>query len=204
MEYLEKIKEISKVSLKNDKSGHGWDHIKRVLEIAKQIAKDEEVDQEILKASCLLHDISFKDGFIKNHEIPSSKQAQEILEKLGFPKEKIQRVVEVIRNHNRHYGSLTIPIENFSIEGRILCDADRIDGLGSVGIIRMIQFITKNIEVPYFDSRKDELDKSYYGRIKDLINQSEDMLTKKGTEIAKERVEIIKEFIKELEKENLF
>ena len=37
--------------------GHGFDHVERVYHIAKQLAKKEEADQEIVMLAALLHDV---------------------------------------------------------------------------------------------------------------------------------------------------
>ena len=46
---FEKIENYVKESLKNDKTGHDFEHTKRVLKIAEEIAKTEEVDEIIGK-----------------------------------------------------------------------------------------------------------------------------------------------------------
>ncbi|MEK6927904.1 MAG: HD domain-containing protein [Nanoarchaeota archaeon] len=186
--------------LKNDKTGHDSQHVKRVMKLALSIAKTEEIDMEVLRTAILLHDISLRNSPVKGHEITSAIQAREILSSYDFPKEKIDLVCEVIKNHNRAYGIEKVDVSTFSKEARILCDADRIDSFGAIGIIRSISFSLSQ-GCAYMNSNNDQVNESFYGSLKFLIHLADDMLTKEGSKIAKERVKIIEYFIGEMEKE---
>ena len=90
---IKKLEEYVSEKLINDNTGHDWGHTRRVLKNALEIAKEyPETDLEILKISCLLHDIAFKDGFVEEHNIVGAKQSEEFLEGLNFPREKIQKI----------------------------------------------------------------------------------------------------------------
>jgi uncharacterized protein len=55
-EKIEKIKEIVKKELQFC-SAHNFDHVMRVYNLAINLARDENVDLDIIKAAALLHDI---------------------------------------------------------------------------------------------------------------------------------------------------
>lgn len=70
-------------------------------------------DKDVVEVSTLLHDIGKAKLLAPGHEEISAKLAKEFLEKIGFDKNKIEKIVEVIK------------YENFeSTESRILRSAD--------------------------------------------------------------------------------
>lgn len=193
-----KVESYVRKGLSKDKTGHDYGHVERVTKTAMQIAKKYKIDKDVLKAACLLHDISYKKGITKKHHIESAKQARPLLKRLGFSKNKIEHIQEVIIHHVGHMEKSARG--RLSTEAKILRDADNIDALGSIGIIRMIQFSLKQ-EIPYFTSKKDKLNQSFYGNLKFLLSWPDKMLTKEGKSIGKKRVKIIKSFLKQIEKE---
>ena len=74
--------------------------------------------------------------------------------------------------------------------------------MGSIGIIRMILF-SANQKIPYFKSKSDKLNESFYGNIKFLLDWHKKMLTSEGKKLAKERTKILKIFLRQIEKEHL-
>jgi uncharacterized protein len=175
-----------KNGLKSDKSGHDFKHIMRVYKLALEIAKSEKkVDLEVLRASTLLHDIAFSKGFFKGeHGDVSAKLAKPILLKAGFPKSKIPDVLIAIEVHNYWFHNE----KNVSIEAKILRDADKLDAIGYNGIIRMILYCIN-------------ANKSIKQELKDLSKIESKFETKKGKQLAKKRIKIIKDFSANLEKE---
>ncbi len=189
-------------TLQFEDSGHDYGHAKRVLHTALGIAEDyEHIDYDVLVASSLLHDIAFgRDAPVKLHHVFGAKQANKLLPKFDFPGEKLKDVYHVIINHNRAYAPKeTIPntIDELSMEARIMFDADNIDALGTIGLIRIISFSSKQ-HVPYFISKKDKGDESLYGNINHLIRNSKNLLTEEGRRLARGESSILQEFNKKL------
>lgn len=198
----EDINKLARNLLTNDKTGHDFNHITRVLNLSKRIAKNyPQVNLEDLEIACLLHDISYKDGPVKNHHLVSAEIAGDILKERKYPEEKIQKIKEIIRDHVGHMVESQRDEKKLPLESKILRDADNLDALGSIGLIRMISF-SLNQNIPYFNSVEDGLDESFYGNVKFLLDWPEKMLTKEGREIGNERVRILKEFLSNLEKEH--
>ena len=132
---LNKIKKIVEKELAC--SAHNMDHVMRVYEMALRIAKEEKkVNLEILKTATLLHDIARvkedDDATGKTcHAEESAKMSKEILEGLGYGEEKIKKIQHCILAH-RYKNN----IKPESIEAKILFDADKLDSLGALVIIR--------------------------------------------------------------------
>lgn len=189
--------------LARDRTGHDYEHTKRVLKISLQISERyNNIDYDILVASCLLHDISYAKGYAKNHHFASARYAKPILKKYGFPEDKIKFVQEAIVHHVVHMArAVQKNPKKIFIEAKILRDADNIDCLGGIGIVRMVLF-SANQKIPYFKSKKDKLDESFYGNIKFLLGWHKKMLTPEGKRIAVERTKILKIFVRQIEKEH--
>lgn len=119
-----------------DKSpAHGIDHILRVWKKSEKLGKKLKADMEILVAAVFLHDLGRHYGQEAHGEL-SAEKAGPILEKINFPKQKIPGVLDAIRFHEYF-----VPEEKRkTIEAKILCDVDRIDALGNVGIMRHLLF----------------------------------------------------------------
>ena len=132
---FEKIRQITEKELAC--SAHDMEHVMRVYNMAIKIAKTEKnVDHDILKAAVLLHDIARskedddKTGKIC-HARESAKMSRPILRKLGFSEEQIKKIQHCILAHR--YKNNTKPQ---SIEAKIIFDADKLDSLGAMVIIR--------------------------------------------------------------------
>jgi uncharacterized protein len=192
---LKELKKIVEKGLKRDKSGHDYAHTLRVLGNALEIAKSySNIDYDVLVTACYLHDISYKDGFVKDHHLVGVKIALPILKEINFPEEKIKRVQIAIEDH---VGNVSTPIrrnEELQIESKILRDADNLDALGEMGIERQLAFC-KEHNIPLFKSKEDKFNDSVYGGVKEILTWADKMLTPEGKAIGKERTEIMKSFL---------
>ncbi len=140
VELLEKLDEFVKQELetKEEQSvAHRYDHLRRVLRNALMLAQQEgmEVDYFVLCAACLLHDIDSPYERKNEHVELSARRAREIMEELKFPQDKMERVVRVIEQH-----STEKPAEIVDLEAKLLFDADKLDGVGAVGVARVFLY----------------------------------------------------------------
>lgn len=72
-EQLDAVKHYTIQKLGMDHTGHGLDHIRRVVKMTKRLAKDEQVDEFIATAAAYLHDT------IDEKLVMSVKEAQDEL-----------------------------------------------------------------------------------------------------------------------------
>jgi len=123
-----------KFFVKNQDSAHDFDHVLRVYNIAIKLAKNQKVDLEVIKIAVLLHDIGMGKE-IKNsscdHAIQSAKLAKPFLIKLGLKTNRIQHILDCIREHRYRNNE-----QPKTLESKIVHDADKLDGIGAVGIAR--------------------------------------------------------------------
>lgn len=96
-------------------------HILVVNRISLKLARKLNGDKEVLEAASLLHDIGRIKFGEEDHEIKSAEIAEEILNRLGFEKDFIEKVKICISEH-RHSKDIYPTL----LESKILRDADAI------------------------------------------------------------------------------
>ena len=159
-------------------------HSLRVWKLCEQIGKTENADLEVLYAAALLHDIAVPKYGVSCHYERGAQLAEEFLSQIGFPKEKVSRVISAIRAHSRYGGP-----EPSALEEKILYDADLLDCIGAVGIIRAVQ-------------RTPATPEEYPSIIeKQLENAEKGLQTQTAKKIAAEKIAFTRSFINQLKKE---
>lgn len=114
---------------------HRMDHLERVARNASAIAESyPEADAEILFLAVLLHDVDQPFDDKANHVARSAAAADRILTEIAYPRPRIERVLALIREHSTEHIDQVRPS---TIEAQILFDADKLDGLGPLGILRV-------------------------------------------------------------------
>lgn len=116
-------------------AGHGVDHVLRVLKTAEKIQAEVGGDAFVVALAAWLHDV----GDAKFHQgIERSAQfTQEILASLDVGRSVIDHVTHIVDNISFRKGSQAAAL---SLEGQIVQDADRLDALGAIGIVRTIEY----------------------------------------------------------------
>ena len=117
-----------------------YSHQPRLYRLARSIGVDMAFDDDVLHAAAWLHDL----GVFTGHrpEAPEAlaawdnvayavRRTPELLRGFGFPEEKIEAVTEAIRSHQPQATPL-------NVEGALLRDADILEQLGAVGILRNV------------------------------------------------------------------
>lgn len=152
---LTKVWEIADSYYPRHDWAHGRNHIERVLRMAKEIGKQENANLEIIELAAILHDIfenreahSNIGGF--RHEIEGSNEARRILTKVGAAESTINGVCHCIESHRKRSGI----IEPQTIEAKCLFDADKLDCIGAIGIIRST-FVSFDHQQEFYIEEKD-------------------------------------------------
>jgi uncharacterized protein len=128
------IATASKQYDKNDPS-HDIDHALRVLSLSQKIARAENADLDIVIPAALFHDVI---SYPKNHpkRLLSSEESANFIKNIlkksdTFSKQKIDKVYEAIK-----VCSFTKGIQPTFLEAKILQDADRLEAMGAISIMR--------------------------------------------------------------------
>jgi uncharacterized protein len=114
---------------------HARDHILRVLRRSIRLGEKLDADLEVLVAAVYLHDLGRHYVDDKAHGALSALKAEPVLERINFPLEKRDAVLHAIRVHD--VGAT--PEDRATLESKILYDADKVDTLGVVGVLRYIR-----------------------------------------------------------------
>jgi uncharacterized protein len=109
---------------------HGFDHVERSAKLARYIAEQESFDPDVAEIAGYLHDIGRTvQEEEKGHGPAGVEPARQLLDAhTSYDQSTKQQILDAIRDHSM-----------LKTEGRlthIVQDADMLDGLGAVGIMR--------------------------------------------------------------------
>jgi uncharacterized protein len=119
---------------KHTDPSHDWAHILRVVSTAEKLAAIEGAHREITVAAVLCHDLV---NLPKDHpdraraSTLAAEEADPLLEQAQFTSGERERIRKAIVEHSYSRG-----LKPSSLEGAIVQDADRLDALGAIGILR--------------------------------------------------------------------
>ena len=203
-EILEAVKEEVKKKLESEPSGHDYWHCYRVVKNAMTIGEREEADLQIVELAGWLHDIGIDAGK-KGHAVKGAQEARKILGKLKVSENDIKKICDCIEKHSFYKGK-----KPESKEGQILQDADKLEALGAIGLIRLF-VVAGHYGEKIFDPNIQPNYECYlkYGKSSSAINHFYDkifklkglMHTKTARKIADVREKYMKEFLKRFYKE---
>ncbi|KLU58922.1 putative hydrolase [Peptococcaceae bacterium CEB3] len=112
----------------------GLKHCQRVYNVAKELAQNLSLDDEILYTSAILHDLGKYPAYALpnvDHSLRSKGLASNILQKQMFSPGKLPKVLDAIESH-MYYSE-----PGRSDEAVYLRDANILDHLGNIGIMRL-------------------------------------------------------------------
>jgi uncharacterized protein len=123
-----------------------FSHQARLYQLAKRLAEGQSYDDDVLFAAAWLHDLGVFIGHRPadqaalaawDHIAYANRQAPGVLRRLEFPEDKIPAVLAAIRTH--------LPSATpTSFEGTLLRDADILEQLGAVAILRTVSKVGRD------------------------------------------------------------
>jgi len=187
MSYRKSIAEFIEAEAKpREKYGHQ----PRLYALTQRIGEGIEYDDDVVYAAVWLHDLGVFTGH-RPEDLEQLKrwdntryameQAPALLTRFAFPPEKIASVVETIRTHQPAFAPQTI-------EGKILRDADILEQLGAVGILRTVCKVGRDTRFEDFTAAVRSLEKA----LADLPGKLELEPAKK---MAEPRIKSLREFL---------
>ena len=115
-----------------DDLAHDWEHVERVYRLAVYIAAQENADIFIVGMAALMHDIGrLSTDTSQHHADLSMSMAGELLISYGISAATREAILHAIEAH-----SFSLGIEPRTLEAQVVRDADRLDALGAIGIVR--------------------------------------------------------------------
>lgn len=201
---IEKVKKQVSELLDKDNSGHGMDHINRVLELSLKFAEKENANKDIVSLIALLHDVDDYKLFGMNNA-ENLTNTKKIMEDCNVDKNTQEQVCLALNNIG--YSKRLKGCCPTTLEGKIVSDADMCDALGANGILRVYTYSLKNGK-PFFNKDifpiEDMTTEKYTRRCADssvchifekILKLKNLMLTKSGKKEAKSRHQIIVDFL---------
>jgi uncharacterized protein len=201
---IKKIEGLVKNYFIEESTGHDWWHSHRVRQMGLHIAKEEKADLFIVEASALLHDVGdykFPDG---DEEI-GGKIIEKWLMEIDIDQKDIDRILNIVVNLS-YMKSLKNNDQPFTIEAKVLNDADRLDAIGAIGIARAFAFggfFKREIHNPEIAPEESMTREEYKNKKSTSINHfyekllrlKDSMLTKSGNKIAQSRHEYMENYL---------
>lgn len=123
-------------TLTHDDLAHDWLHVQRVTEWCLRIARSIGADEDLAGAAGLLHDLINipKESDLRSMGSTLSAQAGvRYLKDVGYSDEEIDTVTGAIATCSWSRG-----LKPTNIIGKVLQDADRLDAIGAIGVMRNI------------------------------------------------------------------
>ena len=186
---------------------HGWEHVQRVYRLALHIAQQEGADPFIVGVAALLHDLGrLTHDETRHHADLSVIHARDLLTRYQVPPDKQEAILHAIDAHSFSKG-----LQPRTLEARIVRDADRLDSLGAIGILRWAITGTQrgtpetrayHPDDPFaewhpLDDRRYMLD-HFYSK---LLKLSDTMSTQTGRKLAERRTRFIRTYLDEFKDE---
>ena len=210
---VEQVEDYTRETLTKEVA-HDFKHVDRVRNWALRIAEDEGYeDKDVVEVTALLHDIGLAhtEKRSKHAEVGAEVAVKYLRENRFFSEETVEEIVNAIRYHSsREDGGGKLVA--------ILKDADTLDALGAVGIMRA--FTSKSWKPEYeegsvkgetwglsargFDGRIDsEREVGYYviDQINFQISYYENLRTETAKRLAEPLVEFMREYVLQMERE---
>ncbi len=117
-------------------SGHGIDHVRRVVTNATSIAQKENANLQVVVPAAWLHDCVFVPKNSPDRSRASqfaADSASQFLSSINFPAELIEGIKHCIVAH-----SFSAGIACQTLEACVVQDADRLEAVGAIGIARCL------------------------------------------------------------------
>lgn len=141
-----------------DKFGHQ----PRLYRLARQLAAGVAFDDDVLFAAAWMHDLGVFLGHRPEHpdelarwnHVPyTMERSRELLAGWGFPAAKLDRVAEAIRTHQH-------TDQPANVEAALLRDADILEQLGAVGILRAVVKVGRDTRYPSYSQVRPVLERA--------------------------------------------
>ena len=206
--YIKKLKPYVIDLFKNDSSGHDISHLIRTMNTALYLQEKEGGDRLIIGIAAFLHDVhrimqNESGVFVSPKD--SLNKVKEILSHVDLNKDQIEKICYSIEYHEQYnWNGNNVD----DINTLILQDADNLDAIGAIGVGRTFFYggahnvIMYDPDKPlnensdYSESNGDDESTIHHFYHK-LFKLGDNMNTKTAKELAKQRTNFMREFVKQ-------
>ncbi|MFV0542630.1 MAG: HD domain-containing protein [Marinicella pacifica] len=187
-------------------AAHDISHIKRVVKTARQLAKAEDADLAVVIPAAWLHDcvaVAKDDPRRLMASALAAEQAGTLLIGWDYPSQYVPAIQHAIEAH-----SFSADIDCKTLEAKIVQDADRMDALGAIGVVRTVMVgtalgnpLTYNEDPFCYDRKPDDrlaMVDHFYTK---LLHLKDRFHTDAAKHEAQRRHQFMLDFLKQLESE---
>jgi uncharacterized protein len=189
---------------------HDIDHVRRVVALARHIARVEGADEVLVACAAYLHDVErgHEDSGGEDHAVAGSRRAREMLPGSGlFSSQEVELVASSIASHRFRSGPAPA-----TVEARCLFDADKVDALGAVGVGRAYMMAGEQGQRLWSDPgvgaaprHVNQIDHRMYSPVEEYVvklkHLPDRMMTAEGQRLAERRAAYMASFFEQLEAE---
>ncbi len=128
----------------------GINHSRRLLRLVSLICDERDYDEEVVWIAAHLHDWGGYQPWAQpgaDHADTSAEVAADFLRQREYPEPRIALVLESIRTHHAAGPGRCL-------EAELLSDADALDFLGGVGVLRMFAMSGRDLRKAYEKARR--------------------------------------------------
>lgn len=209
-EQIVAVKNYTIAKLGADKTGHGMDHINRVVRMARKLAHGEGLDPFLPVVAAYLHDTI--DEKLVNDVATAKNELRSYLKQNGFSTEQIKTIMDTISNISFARTLDDTPL-HLSPVAKVVRDADWLDAIGAIGITRAIYYGGRHQEKIYDPAiqPRQKMDRKEYRNLKDetiinhftekLLRLKEMLQTPTARRIAEHRQRVMIDFLNEFKAE---
>ncbi|HEU5228535.1 MAG TPA: HD domain-containing protein [Ktedonobacteraceae bacterium] len=196
--------EVRQRFMQIDDLAHGWEHVSRVYTLAQYIAEREGANGFIAAMAALMHDLgrtASQEGSVHHADL-SITLATAILKRYQLRADQQKEILHAILAHSFSRG-----VKPETLEACVVRDADRLDALGAIGIMRWAitgtvrhtpETLTYHPDDPFaeqhaLDDSRYMLD-HFYAK---LLKLGETMMTETGRALAHRRTAFMRIYLSE-------
>lgn len=197
LECVSEIRDRARELMTGQGAGHDWDHVQRVTVMAERLQREVGGDLGVIQLAALLHDVG--DAKFHGSVERSAEIASDMLSELNLNAVELQHVIHIVDNLSFRKRQQAQPL---SLEGQVVQDADRLDALGAIGIIRTIEYGAVKGQPFHVSEDQQGAVKTGLQHFDDkLFHLVELMNTESARRIAKQRESFMRDFVQQFHRE---
>ncbi|QMU08500.1 HD domain-containing protein [Levilactobacillus suantsaii] len=135
---LAAVHDFARSKMRDDETGHGFDHIQRVVGLTERLLQAyPQVDRLLTLTAAYLHDV-IDEKLVADTRV-ASQEVRTFLAAQGFSGAQQETIFLIMTNMSFHK-TLDGTAKPLPLAGQIVQDADRLDAIGAIGIARAVYF----------------------------------------------------------------
>ena len=186
-----------------DACGQNIDHLERTLNYALYLQSKEGGDRTVVGISAFIHDVHRIMGAEQNRFVTPKESlpvVKSFIEDLDITDKQKEHILYAIEHHEEYsFGDVGVKVTD--IESKILQDADNLDAIGAIGIVRTFKHgIAHNVidydpSVPLYQNEYNEQNEdasTIHHIYNKLLRLGDNMNTKTARELAVKKINLCK------------